>query len=67
MVNGELFYARFPIELDLDAPDDTVAQVGIVTPLFPSGDFDSIMVKVVPITGTGGKSKGVVVVLGREI
>jgi len=67
MTVGDLDFARFPITLDLDAPADTVAQVGIVTPLFPSADFDSITAKILPITGGSGKSKAVIFVIGRRL
>jgi len=67
MTDGDLSFVRFPITLDLDAPADTVAQVGISTPLFLTTEFDSIQAKILPITGGSGKSKGVVFVIGREI
>ncbi len=65
---GDLFFARFPIELDLDAPADTIHQfVPGGFPLFPTTLFDSMAAKILPITGTGGKSKAVVVVVGRSL
>lgn len=67
MVAGNLAFTRFPITLDLDAPADVTPQVGVGFTAFPSGTFDIIMPEVLPITGTGGKSKGAVVVFGREI
>ena len=64
---NDLGFARFPIELDLDAPADTVAQVGIANPLFPSTVDATMLAKVLPITGTGGKSKAVVLVFSRAV
>jgi len=66
VTSGDLDFARFPIELDINAPADTVVQVGIVNTLFPSGTFDLVIAKILPITGTGGKSKGAVFVFARE-
>ncbi len=64
---GDFFFARFPITLDLDDPADTVAQVGLTGLTFPVANFDLIMSEIVPMTGTGGKSKTVAVVFGREL
>jgi len=67
MAVGDLSFARFPINLDIDAPADTVPQVGIAGGLFLAADFDNIVAKILPITGGSGKSKGVVFVIGREL
>ena len=66
MAIGDIGIARFPIELDLDAPADTVVQAG-VDALFTFAGFDNITAKILPITGTGGKSKAVVVITGRQL
>jgi len=67
MALGDLDYARFPIELDIDAAADTVPQVGISNPLLPSTNFDSIRAEILPITGGSGKSKAVLFIIGRQI
>ena len=68
MADGDIVYARFPVTLDLDAPADTVAQVGLVTPvLFDNVSFPALDAKVLPITGGNGKSKAVVLVVGRDV
>ena len=67
MANGDLHYARFPVTLDVDAPADVSAQVGIANPLFLTTGFDVTLPEIIPITGGSGKSKAVVIVTGREI
>jgi len=65
MTDGDLFFSRFPITLDVDAPVDSVPQIGTTNALFAPAAFDIILPEILPITGTGGKSKGVVVVIAR--
>lgn len=67
MAVGDLSFARFPITLDLDAPADTVPQTGTPVGLFLPSLFDIVMPEILPMTGTGGKSKGVVIVFGRDL
>jgi len=64
---GDADHARFPIELDIDVIPDTVPQVGLANSLFPDIDYDNLHANIIPITGTGGKSKGVVIISGRRI
>jgi len=66
MVNGNISYARFPITLDIDAPADTSPQLALTTNFFLAA-FDNMMFEIIPMTGGSGKSKAVVVVLGREL
>jgi len=66
MGNGDVDLARFPIEVDLGDLPDTTPQIGLSTPLFPTTEYDIVNATIIPFTGTGGKSKGVVVVSGRR-
>ena len=68
MADGDVVYARFPVTLDLDALADTVPQVGLVSPvLFTDTQFPVLEAKVLPMTGGSGKSRAVVLVVGRAV
>lgn len=67
MTVGDLEYVRFPITLDIDAPADSIPQSGVPFSAFPDTDFDIVIPEILPITGTGGNSKGVVIVVARLI
>ena len=68
MADGDVVFARFPVLLDLNAITDTVPQIGLVSPvLFTTTQFPVLEAKVLPMTGGSGKSRAVVLVIGRAV
>lgn len=66
MVNGEIFYARYPISLDtrLSSPQ---TGVGITTGIFPQADFEIILSQTIPISGGSGTTNAVMLIVARAI
>ena len=64
MANGDIVFARIPIDIDPDGLADA-ALVTAFTTLFPSTEFDIINTQIVPDLGKGG-AKQVLVVVARD-
>ena len=68
MADGDVFMGRFPITVDIDGPQDTTPQVGLVTPaLFTDTQFPVLDAIILPVTGGNGKTRIVVLVTGRAV
>ena len=65
MTDGTVSFARFPVTVNLDDATDTSRQLGL-SGLFPTTEFDNVGVKILPMTGSNGVSKMVVVVCARN-
>ncbi len=65
MVNGEIHYARFQIDLDSNSIINDI-NVELIT-VFPTSNYDIINSQLVPISGGSGISKAVMVVIARRI
>ena len=65
MVNGQIHYGRFPIDLDSNVIVDR-SDVRLLA-IFPPADYDIIDSEIVPISGGSGKSNAVMVVVARRI
>jgi len=65
MVNGEIHYARFPINLDSNGIIESVPTLQIGT-IFPDTDYDIVDTEIVPISGGRGLSNAVMVVVARR-
>lgn len=66
MVNGQIHYARFPINLDSNAVIDGSPTLQI-TAIFPDGNYDIVDTEIVPISGGSGISNAIMVVIARRI
>lgn len=66
MADGDIVYARFPVDTDIQAVAD-VAVTTALTTLFPVGVYDILDVRLVQIGGDSGVFKNVVVVVARAI
>ena len=66
MTNGNIWYARFPIDSDANAPADTVKISPMPTVLFDTLTFDSMSCQVVRIGGNNGVFKNVVLIMARN-
>lgn len=66
MTLGDIFFARFPVDTDVNALADTAFQPGVIG-LFPPNDFDIISTELVQIGGDNGVFKNVIVVVARQI
>jgi len=64
MVNGQIHYARLPIELDSNS---AVIDLTVGPSIFPTGNYDIVESQIVPISGGSGKSNAVMVVIARRI
>ena len=63
MVNGEIFFARYEVTIDVKATP--VFNAPIQQPVFPPSDFDIIASRIIPISGGSGKTNAVVVIIAR--
>ena len=62
MVNGEIFYARYPITIDTK---DDFQVIGGPIGIFPTTDFDIIFSETIPISGGSGKTNAVMLTVAR--
>jgi len=65
MVNGEIHYARFPVDVQAKFGTDIDSVPGIVAAVFPSATYEIIDIKTVNISGGGGTMKLVCIVFAR--
>ena len=65
MADGEIHYARFPINLDSNST--AVVNTVRITTIFPNTNYDIVDTQIVPISGGSGKSNAVMVVVARRI
>lgn len=65
MANGDIEYGRFPITLDSNGDVDIIL-TPVLSSFFPETDYDNIVSKIVPISGSSGKSNAVMVVFARK-
>jgi len=66
MPDGEIHYARFPINLDSNLGFDGDPATPLFG-LFPPTDYDIIDSEIVPISGGRGVSNAVMVVIARRL
>ena len=66
MVNGQIHYARFPINLDSNGIIDGVVTTQIDA-IFPDTNYDIVNTEIVPISGGSGISNAIMVVIARRI
>jgi len=67
MTNGNILYARFPLDSDARAPADTVKIDPIPLIEFESIAFDHVECQVIQVGGNDGVFKNVVIIIGRNI
>ena len=66
MAAGDIVFARVPITLDSTAVED-VAVTTVLAGLFPIANYDLIHTSVTNVTGNGGRSKVVLLVVAQAI
>ncbi len=66
MADGDIVFARFPVDTDVKAVADVSVQAG-VSALFPVATFDILSIELVQIGGDSGIFKNVVVVVARAL
>ena len=66
MADGDIVYARFPVDTDVNAVADVAVTVALAV-LFPVAAFDILEVELVQIGGDSGVFKNVIVVVARAL
>lgn len=66
MTNGNIVYARFPLDSDSRAPGDAVRISPMPSVLFSLSSFDILDCDVVRVGGNDGVFKNVVIVIARN-
>ena len=64
MADGDIVFARFPVDTDVNAIAD-VAVTTALAALFPTATYDILSVELVQVGGDSGVFKNVVVVVAR--
>ena len=65
MVNGEIFFARYP--LTIDTKEGPIQADAINTNIFRVSEFDIIASEIIPISGGSGKTNAVMLVIARSL
>jgi len=66
MADGDIVYARFPIDTDVNAVADVAVTVALAA-LFPVASFDILEVELVQVGGDSGVFRNVIVVVARAL
>ena len=65
MADGDIVFARFPVDTDVNAVADVAVTVALAA-LFPVAVYDILSIELVQIGGDSGVFKNIIIVIAQQ-